>query len=81
MPSGNQEVYSVTEGDYEIPDNNAWQVVGRRMTVFSDGLIVDVRVERRGDVFRTTFNLPALYLLVTPGCQARLQQGDPFLER
>ena len=51
------------------------------MTVFSNGLMVDIEAEGRDDVYRTLFNLPALHLRVTPGRQARLQQGDPFLER
>ena len=81
MARGNQEECCVTEGGLEIPDDKAWQVVARRMTLFSDGLMVDVEVERRDDVYRTSFNLPALHLLVTPGRQARSQQGNPFLER
>lgn len=68
MTRDHQEEYCVTESDLEIPDNNAWQVVVRRMTMFSDGLMVDVEVEGRGDVYRTPFNLLALHLLVTPGC-------------
>ena len=53
MARGNTEEYCVTEGGLEIPDDNAWRVVARRMTVFSDGLMVDVEVEGRDDVYRT----------------------------
>ena len=53
MATDNQEEYCVTEGDLEIPENNAWQVVARRMTVFSDGIMMHVEVEVRDQVYRT----------------------------
>ncbi len=53
MARGDQEEYCVTEDGLEIPDDNAWRVMARRMTVFNDGLMVDFEVEGRDDVYRT----------------------------